>query len=286
MYTSTLKNESERLFTRVTRGTGASCSSSAVASSSAFAFSLYSFFIGIVSFVLRTLDKFQFQSQVRLSQINMGFCWNDSTCSPVPANTTQLFSQSLSSHTLCSCLEILSTTNNLCNFWRSEFQRVSTYAFCSWDDIFTQKRNCSSPTILCKCNESPSTLSTKTSIKWNLCLSWSNQLDTSFRLEKNVAGFPEHQNETSDTDRYKEYFLTAFSQVNVNTMKKNFLSSGLNCRLLNVWEFMYCPVVIKCPALSFEMKGKQRINVAFVSPTILYSIRSVYIMRESMRTMS
>ena len=33
------------------------------------------------------------------------------------------------------------------------------------------------------------------------------------------------------------------------------------------------------PAVSFEMKKKQRSNGVFVSPTILYSIRSVYIMR-------
>ena len=73
------------------------------------------------------------------------FCWNDSARTPFPATSLppaapfpQLFSQSLSSHTLCSCLEILSTTNNLCNFWKSKFQQVSTDAFCSWDDIFTQ----------------------------------------------------------------------------------------------------------------------------------------------------
>ena len=106
------------------------------------------------------------------------FCWNDSACSLFPATSrlpaapfTQLFSQSLSSHTLCSCLEILSTTNNLCNFWHNKFQQVSTYAFCIWDDIFTQKRNCSSPINLCKCTKSPSTLSTNTSIVWNLYLS-------------------------------------------------------------------------------------------------------------------
>ena len=74
------------------------------------------------------------------------FCWNDSarthfpvTSRPPGTSFTQLFSQSMSSHTLCSCLDILSTTNNLCNFWQSNFQQVSTYAFCSWDDIFTQK---------------------------------------------------------------------------------------------------------------------------------------------------
>ena len=81
------------------------------------------------------------------------------------------FSQSLSSHTLCSCLDILSTTNNICNFWHSKFQQVSTYASCSQDDIFTQKWNCSSPNNLCKCTESSSTLSTNTSIEWNLYLS-------------------------------------------------------------------------------------------------------------------
>ena len=67
---------------------------------------------------------------------------------------------------------------------------------------------------------------------------------------------------------------------------KEFLSSGLNCRFLNVWQFMYCPVVLMSPALSFEIKGKQRSNGAFVSPTILYSIRSVYVMRECTRTIT
>ena len=86
------------------------------------------------------------------------FCSNDSaclpyaygslplpaTCRPPAAPFTQVFSQSLPSHTLCSCPENLSTTNNLCNFWHSKFQQVSTYSFCSWDNIFTQKWNCSS----------------------------------------------------------------------------------------------------------------------------------------------
>ena len=90
------------------------------------------------------------------------FCWNDSACSPFPATTLQLFSQNQFSHTLCSCLEIISTTNNFCNFWRSRFQQVSTYAFCSWDDMFTQNWKNGSPNNLCKCTEYPSTLSTDT----------------------------------------------------------------------------------------------------------------------------
>ena len=174
-------------------------------------------------------------------------CWNESVRTPLPATSlpyaygslppsapfTQLLSQSLSSHTLCSCLDILSTTNNLCKFWHSKVQQVRTYAFCSWDDIFTQKWNCSSLNNLCKRTESSSTLSINTSIKWNLYLSSSNHLVTSLRLEMKVGSFSEQQNKTSDTDRYKRFFFRV-SQVNVNTMKKNF-RSGLNCKLLNFW---------------------------------------------------
>ena len=77
MYTSTLeKFECKLLFTRVTRGTGAS--SSAVSSSSDFASSLGSVFyvFGIVSFVTTTPDtttpdKIQVQNPVGLSQINV-----------------------------------------------------------------------------------------------------------------------------------------------------------------------------------------------------------------------
>ena len=96
------------------------------------------------------------------------FCWNGCALTPFPATTNHFFSQSVSSHTICSCLDILSTTNNICNFWHSKFQQVSTYAFCSWDDVFPQKFNWSSPNNLCKCTESSSTLSTNTSIEWNL----------------------------------------------------------------------------------------------------------------------
>ena len=105
------------------------------------------------------------------------FCWNDSSPAVphwLPFSSCYhyltVFSTSVFPHSL-SCLEILSTTNNLCNFWHSKFQQVSTYAFCSRDDIFTQKWNCSSPNNLCKCTESPSMLSTDTSLEWKLYLS-------------------------------------------------------------------------------------------------------------------
>ena len=129
------------------------------------------------------------------------FCWNDSACTLFPATTTQLFCHSLSSHTLCHNLEFFSTTNNNCNFWHSKFQQVSTNAFCSWDDLFTQKGNCSSANNLCNCTDTPPTVSTNTSIEWNLYLPWSRHLITSFRLELKVGGFSKHHNKTDDTDR-------------------------------------------------------------------------------------
>ena len=71
-------NECKILFTFVTRGAGGSSSSSdaAAVSTSALASSLcflrsFFQFCAIVIFVTVTLDKFRFQSQIRLSQINI-----------------------------------------------------------------------------------------------------------------------------------------------------------------------------------------------------------------------
>ena len=115
------------------------------------------------------------------------------------------------------------------------FPTQSTHNFCGWGDIFTLKGNCGFPNTLYECTESTSTMPTNTSIEWNLYLSWSNHLVTSFRLEMNVGGFSEHQNKTSDTDRYKGHFFTLVSLKSMWILWKEFFSSGLNCRLLNVW---------------------------------------------------
>ena len=74
--------------------------------------------------------------------------------------------------TLCCCFKILPTTNNLCNFWRSKFQQINIHKFCSWDDTFTQERNCGSPNNLCKCTESLCTLSTNTFYRIESLLVW------------------------------------------------------------------------------------------------------------------
>ena len=124
---------------------------------------------------------------------------------------------------LAAVLQFVLPLKSICSSWPSNLQQVSTYAFCSCDDILTQKRNCSAPNILSKCTDWPLTLSTKTSIEWNQYLSCCNLFVTSFRLEINVGGFSNYQNRRSDSDRYKRFFFTArVSQVNVINMKRLF----------------------------------------------------------------
>ena len=60
----------------------------------------------------------------------------------------------------------------------------------------------------------------------------------------NVGGFSEHQNKTSDTDRYKRYSFTArVTQVNVNIMKKTFEQRSelqvANCLIVHVLSSSY-----------------------------------------------
>ena len=222
-------------------------------------FVLFFLFLTLVCNVMTSVDKFELQCQKRLSQINVivpirlafklyaifikwggqlnflfmqgqlfmlfildcsvDFVWMILLSLPL----RNCFFRVCLPHTLCSRLERFSTSNNLCNLWCSKLQHVSTYAFCRWDDIFTQKGNCSSRSILCKSPKSPSFLSSNHSIVWNFYLSWSNHLVLSYALEMIVGHISKHQNKPIDPDRYKGYFLTrCVSQINVYTMKKFF----------------------------------------------------------------
>ena len=184
------------------------------------------------------------------------FWWNDSAWTSFPATTTQLYSQSLSSHTLCSCLENFSTTHNIRSFWDSEFHQVSTRKFCSWDDTFTTKWNGSSPNNLSKCTENAPTLSTSTNREWNLYLSWSIYLVTFFMLKLNFGGFLNIKTKRVIPTDTENGFSPLVSLKSMWTVWRKLLSSGLNCRLLNVWLFMYCPVVFNVCSLELPSKKK------------------------------
>ena len=72
----------------------------------------------------------------------------------------------------------------------------------------------------------------------------------------NVGGLSDHQNKTSETNRYKRYFLTArISQVNVNTMKRIFEQRSelqvAKCLLVHVLSSSY-----NVSSLELRNKGK------------------------------
>ena len=92
------------------------------------------------------------------------FFWNDSAglfyvygCHLLPATTTRLFTQNLSSHAFYTCLETSNTTNNLCNFYHSKRPQVSTHEFCSWNDVLVQNWRNGFRNKLCNCTETTPT---------------------------------------------------------------------------------------------------------------------------------
>ena len=84
----------------------------------------------------------------------------------------------------------------------------------------------------------------------------------------------------------KRIFSPEVSRKSTRILWKEFFNNRLNWRMLKVWQFMYCPVVFISPDSSFDMNGKQRKKGAFLSPTLLYSSMSLYVMSKCRRTIS
>ena len=102
----------------------------------------------------------------------------------------------------------------------------------------------------------------------------------------NVGGFFEHQNKTSDTDRYKRYFFTTrVCQVDVNTMKGIFKQRSelqvAKCLIVHVLSSSFN---VSSLELRNKKKATQQWSVRVANDILLN--QSVYIMRECMRTMS
>ena len=102
----------------------------------------------------------------------------------------------------------LSTTDNLCIFWRRKFQLVSTHTISSLDKSIMQKWYRGSPNTLCKSTKFPFTRSTKTSIEIKICLSKWNHLVSSFLSKLNLEQFSIYRNTSSDSDRNKKIFFS------------------------------------------------------------------------------
>ena len=151
---------------------------------------------------------------------------------------------------------------------------------------FSKYWSWSSTNNLCESAESSSTLSTNTSIEWILYLSWSNHLVTSLGYKRMLKAFLNINAWRVIPTDTKTISPLLVSHKSMWILWQELLKNGLSCSSLKIWYFKYCPVILMSAALSLEIKRKLRSNGALVSPTILRSISSVYIIRECMRTMS
>ena len=86
------------------------------------------------------------------------------------------------------------------------------------------------------------------------------------------------------TDR-KAFFTARASQVNMDTMKR-FFEQWFELQVAKYLKVHLLISSYNVSSFEFRNEKRQRSNGAFVSPTICFSIKSVYIMRECMRTMS
>ena len=91
----------------------------------------------------------------------------------------------------------------------------------------------------------------------------------------NVGGFSEHQNKTSDTDRYKRYFFTArVSQVNVNTenLEQRFELQVAKCLIVHVLSSSYNVSKLE---LGNKRKAMQQLSLC-VANDIVFNQVGVY----------
>ena len=103
----------------------------------------------------------------------------------------------------------------------------------------------------------------------------------------NVGGFSEHQNKTSDNDKYKKYFFTArVSQVNVNSKKRSFQQWSelqvAKCLIVHVLSRSYDVSRLE---LRNKRKATQHWSLCVANDIVLNQV-CVYHQRECMRTMS
>ena len=201
---------------------------------------------------------------------------------PICVITTQLISQSLSSHILCCCWEIyltLTTSANCCsaNSYKSAPTRCAAGTTCSLrNGIAVLPKTPASQARCCQYLSITEPLHHKNQPHFGV-----------FFVPIECCWFLWTLAQTRwNRQMQKNFFNNRVFQLDVYALK-NILSSGLTCRLLKVLRLNCLPVVLLHPTLSFEMKKKQQCNRVFVWPSKLYLVRRyMCIVRECMTSMS
>ena len=126
----------------------------------------------------------------------------------------------MSSYAFGSSFEIFLSANNISYLWHCKFQQISTYAFCCWDDIFSQERNGGSPNNLRKSSKTTSSLTSNTfNREVQECLM--QPFYPLILIQMNVGNFSKHENKSSYSHRDKGNRLTRrVSQINEYAVKR------------------------------------------------------------------
>ena len=80
----------------------------------------------------------------------------------------------MSSYAFDSSFEIFLCTNNISNLWHCKLQQINTHAICSWDDIFSQEKNDSSPNNLRKSSKTTPSMTSNTFVVGKFKSVWRN----------------------------------------------------------------------------------------------------------------
>ena len=139
--------------------------------------------------------------------------------------TSKLFSQCLFSYVFGSSSETFLPANNISYLWHCKLQQISTHAFCSWEDIFSQERNGGSPNTLRKGSKTTPSLTSNTFVLCSRevqeCLM--QPFYTLILKQMNVRNFSKHENKSSYSHRDKRNLLTRrVLQINMYAVKRIF----------------------------------------------------------------
>ena len=127
----------------------------------------------------------------------------------------------------------------------------------------------------------------KSSIGWNLYLSWRNHLVVSFSSWMNVGVFSNYQNKSSAAGRNNMYFVIERTSEFIVTTIYRLSAQRSELNFLKVWYFNYCGVAVISAASSLNQRERNAEgSFCLTNSNVLGQIRSRYMNRKSMQTLS
>ena len=112
------------------------------------------------------LSKMSLQERLFFDLIFEKWIWFYQLYSCISFSTFKLFPNCFCSHIFCKCFEFFTSNNNFSNLWSSNFEKICSNFYRSWNCLFLNKGDCSSAKSLCESSKTSSMLS---------CMSWNTR---------------------------------------------------------------------------------------------------------------